>query len=338
MWLSEFPAVQAGLYHYSKVFRRGISALSGTAFARLDVRGGVCISSDEQFADVSRPRAPCLVERSDISPGTVVDVARVRPSRLRGWFHGADVADAAWAAYEIRFASGGVDAIALRLEGGAHDPHCDGIIAAIWPMLREDCLEELSGRKEAAAADALLWMISKRIQAGVLVLDERGRVVRANAAGAEILREGRLLREAADGLHCPTPNETRALRHALKECLTQGADTEMILFLERDGDCGRLPVSLSSYPGEDLVVALIAREPDPKRVEMIAQKMGLTPVEARVAALMQLGIPNRQAAYIAGVKEQTFNTYAKRVLAKLNMSSRAEMAHMLTWQAGMGRA
>jgi DNA-binding CsgD family transcriptional regulator len=338
MCLSEFPAVQAGLYHYSKVFRRGVSALSGTAFARLDVKGGICITSEQHRASLSRSSVPQLPAPGEGAQDAIVGVEPVPVSKFHSWCPELAEADADWAGFEILLQSGAVDALALRLEGGAHDSYCDGVAAAIWPILREDCLAELSGRREAAAADALLWMISKRIGAGVLVLDERGRVIRANATGAEILREARLLREGPEGLRCRTSAETRGLRHALNECFSQGPETEMILFIESESGAGRLPLSLSRYPGEDLVVAVLPREPDQKRVEMIAQKMGLTPVEARVAALMQLGIPNRQAAYIAGVKEQTFNTYSKRVLAKLNMSSRAEMAHMLTWQAGMGRA
>ena len=66
--------------------------------------------------------------------------------------------------------------------------------------------------------------------------------------------------------------------------------------------------------------------------------MGLTPAEARVAALIREGHSNKQAAEIAGLTVETFNTYAKRVLSKMNVTCRSEMAQMLTWQATMERS
>jgi DNA-binding CsgD family transcriptional regulator len=78
---------------------------------------------------------------------------------------------------------------------------------------------------------------------------------------------------------------------------------------------------------------MLPMPPNPERVELLGRKLGLTPAEARVAVLMQSGLTNREAAYRAGLKEQTFNTYAKRVLCKLNVTGRTEMAQLLTWQA-----
>lgn len=86
-----------------------------------------------------------------------------------------------------------------------------------------------------------------------------------------------------------------------------------------------------------MVVVILPRQPHRSRIELVAQKMGLSPTEARVAALLQMGLTNREAAMIAGVKEQTFNTYAKRVLSKMNVGSRSQVAQRLTWQAAWGR-
>lgn len=248
-----------------------------------------------------------------------------------------------WVLLELAFTSGVVDHIALRLEDTATTTTAKTVLDAIWQVLREDCLQDLLDRPTSAAKDALLWMISKNVGAAILVLDHEGNVLQANQAGSALLKNGTLLRETPDGLLCASSKETKALRYAISECLKQrpGESVEMIMLLEVMNGLGRAPLSLSCYnngTSDPLIVAMIPQKPDAKRVEMLAQKMGLTPAEARVAALMQTGLSNREASCIAQVKEQTFNTYAKRVLAKLNVSCRAEMAQLLTWQAGVGRA
>lgn len=83
----------------------------------------------------------------------------------------------------------------------------------------------------------------------------------------------------------------------------------------------------------DLIVAMLPMPPNPERIELLGIKLGLTPAEARVAVLMQSGLTNREAAFRAGLKEQTFNTYAKRVLSKLHVTGRTQMAQLLTWQS-----
>jgi DNA-binding CsgD family transcriptional regulator len=206
-------------------------------------------------------------------------------------------------------------------------------------------------------SEAMLWTISTKSDSAVLVLDEQGQLLESNAAGRDMLDAGTLLRCNGGTLRCADDSETRAFYAAVHSCVTdaspttQGAQSggrqagggqELIVFLHDSASDMRLPLSLSCYRCADtrraLVVAILPRQPDRTRIEMLAQKMGLSPCEARVAALIQLGLSNREAAHIAGLKEQTFNTYAKRVLSKLDVTGRTEMAQRLTWQASLGRA
>ena len=216
-------------------------------------------------------------------------------------------------------------------------------MSTIWPVLREDCVKEVSNERDAAANDALLWMVSKRMKAAIMVRDTEGHVLQANNPGREMLESGSILREPADGLQCGTHKETRALKKAISLCIEEGntKSTEYVFFLEGAEPGTRLPISLSFYQNAThptpLVLAMVPIAPDSKRIEMLAGKMGLTPAEARVASLIQMGLSNREAAEISGLKEQTLNTYAKRALNKLNVSCRTEMARLLTWQAAGGR-
>lgn len=249
---------------------------------------------------------------------------------------------------ECQFAGGVRDQIGLGppFEGAAGASSSGfQILRTIWPVLRGDCLEEALSPKASAAAEALLWTVATKSDAAILVLDSAGQVLKVNASGREVLDSKTVLIEAPDGLICANPAETKAFRQALKACVLEGAErsrtTELIVFLEGRDANYRRPISLSRFDdpahGVPLIVAILPRQPQHERIEMLAQKLGLSPVEARVAALIRLGLSNRDAAHIAGLKEQTFNTYAKRALAKLNVTCRAEMAQLLTWQASLGR-
>ncbi|MFX0543665.1 helix-turn-helix transcriptional regulator [Roseovarius sp. S4756] len=294
----------------------------------------------------NRQSAERRARRIDAAPGAMVAFGRhadigecpvTLPAACRG---------EGWQRFACRFENGSEDHIAIYLSGGSFDTHVESVLSAIWPVLREDCLSEVGHPKTEAAAGALTWMAAKKFDAAVIVLDAEGTILQTNESGRDLLDMRVVLTEDSGMLCCADPSETKALRRGLKECLTGGKGdkpgADLIMCLSHKGRRSRVPVALSRYddPGhsEPLIAALIPRQPDRKRIEMLAQKMGLTPVEARVAALMQLGLANREAAHIAGIKEQTFNTYAKRVLSKLDVGCRAEMVNMLTWQGSLGRA
>lgn len=245
-----------------------------------------------------------------------------------------------WRAVRCRFETGIEDVVAVLTEQS--DGAVRDFFEQIWPTLRRGCAQDLC--EDDLSDDAILWMVSQKVNACVLVLDEHRRVLRANAAGREILEEGSVLCQKGDVLHCAGEREDRALRAAIEESLSgqikEGA--EYILILRGAENDAHVPMSLSPYRHDDqgprLFLAMLPMPPDQKRIEALAIKMGLTRSEARVAALIRAGHSNRQAAEIAGLKVETFNTYAKRALSKMNASCRSEMAQMLTWQASMERS
>jgi DNA-binding CsgD family transcriptional regulator len=259
-----------------------------------------------------------------------------------------------WQSFDCVFENDVRDAVALYLDASEDVSLITRMIEKIWPSLREDCLQEFcvdSDAKEAvgeklAGDEALLWMISDRLDIALFVLDAECRMLRINAAAKILLQEEKILRRGRGGLFGVTEADTTALRTAVaaQSALTTGSDLptdhESVVFLEGSED-RKVPVALSGfvYKGTptNYVVAMLPMPPDSGRVEMVGRGMGLTAVEARVASLIQLGLSNREAAHRAGIREQSFNTYAKRALSKLNVSSRSEMAQLLTWQAAGGR-
>ncbi|MFW8595942.1 helix-turn-helix transcriptional regulator [Cribrihabitans neustonicus] len=353
-------ASQAGRLLFSQSLQRQISSLSASALVQTgsrqapvltisdSARGGA--GADPRQAKLLRrqlrPGAACGLRQRRRQGAAAAQLAACLPKDLQQEFLG----QAGWTLFSCAFEDGSEDLIALKLEGGPHDAHCGDILQAIWPVLREDALRELTGDTQAAVTSALLWTISEKTDSAVLVLSAEGALLHCNGSGRDVLKSGHLLQERGGRLACASPGETAGFYAAVAECARSRRGRrsrperprELILFLEDRESGMRLPVSLTRYrcAGADtpLVVVILPRQPDRTRIEMLAQKMGLSPAEARVAALIQLGLSNREAAHIAGLKEQTFNTYAKRVLAKLQSAGRAEMAQRLTWQASLGRA
>ncbi|WP_157888358.1 helix-turn-helix domain-containing protein [Neptunicoccus sediminis] len=187
--------------------------------------------------------------------------------------------------------------------------------------------------------DALLWIITDKIASAVLVLDQHCRLVRANTAGYELLKSQDILRSQGDGISCANSGETAQFRKTVRECADSSAPNglEKILMLENKATQSLSLLSLRKFecgPAATMVIAMLPAPPDSKRIMMLAREMGLTKAEARIASLMQMGLSNREMAVKAKLTEQTCSTYSKRVLSKLNVNCRAEMAQRLTWQAG----
>lgn len=321
----------------SEILKQGLGRIAGAAVVRFD-SGGLdlwLMAGDVSGAEMA-PGFRRSLQAIGADPGPVATVAlRDCADAPRGW--PALCGDRkGWMFFEVQFASGVRDELALR-PGGAGADQVVEILHAIWPLLRADCLREVSTLRRAAT-DALLWTMFRKVGTAALVLDGRGWVVQTNAAGAALLAGRRVLREGPEGLAAAGADQTQALRRALSDCLSrEGGAPDLVLLLEDPEGAEALPVILSRFDGighEPLVLLLVPQPPDPAQVGMLAQRMGLTRSEARIASLMQLGLPSRETARLAGVKEETFKTYAKRVMAKLHVGSRAELAQRLTWQAG----
>ncbi len=260
-----------------------------------------------------------------------------------------------WQGFQCRLANGGADLVLMHLPGPAAQDQAEALLRLIWPVLREDALRDQNDAKTAGTETdqphppegerpedgALLWLIRARIDLAALVVNPQGLILRQNAAARRMMAAGRVLMRGHGGLHAAGPDETRRLRAAIADCATVPAERgERRLFLHPAEAGPAVPVTLARYIHDGrptpLVTLLLPEPPAPARVECIARELGLTAAEARVAAMLQTGLPNRSAASSLGLTEQSFSTYAKRVFSKLQVSSRAEMAQMLTWQSHGG--
>lgn len=244
-----------------------------------------------------------------------------------------------WCAIDFTLSNGTLDRVALQL-----DPHEDfdltrAFLSRIWPILRQDCLAEY--RAAVPGPGQAEWDILNRIDVATIILDAKCRMYRVNLSAREMLDAGKVLARGKGGVFAADPSQNSELREAVAQCAKDPAGQDRVIFLSSEVDGHKVPVTLSRYLHEgrptSYVVAMLPTPPSTQRIETLVRQMGLTSSEARVAALIQLGLSNREAAEISGLTLQTFNTYAKRVLSKLNVSGRTEMAQLLTWQAAGGR-
>lgn len=347
------PVLGTGTALYCGALRRILSGLTDVAIATLDVCGdGVVVGTlpGAGLADSLPPRLQAHV------PGggklTVFDSVQpddellARLDRYAGKGRevpGQTAADGrSWRVYRATFDTGVTDDIAVLLDDMASEAETRGFLATVWRAWRDDILDSALRREPEIGDKALLWMISSKIDIAVMVMNAKGEMLRANAAAGAALEAGDVLMRSPGGIRCVNDRQTRIFRDAIAACARSDPDTiESCLFLETSTPGHRVPVTLTRFQHEgeltDLVTVMLPLPPDSHRVEMLARRMGLTTAEARVAALMQMGLSNKAAAGLAGLREQSFSTYAKRVLSKLNVTSRAEMAQLLTWQAQGGR-
>ncbi|MGC9371133.1 MAG: helix-turn-helix transcriptional regulator [Paracoccaceae bacterium] len=320
--------------------------MTGIGLAHLDTGGvGLLIGSVAQPEGRRTGAAPAAA--LDMAPGIMRGFKARHPSveelaALNSYSAQADQ-PGRWVVFRCVFDSGVVDELLLRVGNTGSLRQARDVLRTIWPVFRQDCVTEARQSATRVGDDALLWMISQKIDVAVMAVNAKGEVLRLNSAAKDLLEETRILRSRCNALCAAREADSKLLRDAIADCAASepgAADT--VVFLEGIKTGRRVPVTLSRFApnGEatGLVLVTLPIPPERKRIEMLARQMGLTQSEARVAGLLQLGISNRDAAEIAGLKEQTFSTYAKRAMSKLNVKCRAEMAQLLTWQAHGRRA
>ena len=341
---------------YSNRLSRSLSCISQSTFVELDMRSSSLMLTSHMAAEGDMSQNPCLSPDMMRAPGDLVlcEELCTEPNdiRRRATQAAIPVEDIskdlqAWHSFRVTFADGVEDRISvLPQETGQAVTAC-GLLATIWPILREDCLRDLCAHEAEVCDEALQWTSLSEINFSILIMNKEGVMLRANTAAKRMLDREIVLRRTTKGIRCVDDSQTRMFRNALAKCaLSDPMAEDQIVFLNAAasgaGSLGqRIPVTFSRFyhqgAATDLVTVTMPLPPDSRRVERLARAGGLTPAEARIAALLQMGLSNKDMAMTTGLKEQSVSTYAKRVLNKLNVNSRAEMAQMLTWQAAGGR-
>lgn len=174
---------------------------------------------------------------------------------------------------------------------------------------------------------------------GVIVVDRDAVVQRTNAAGAGILRAGRTLALTCRRLHAVKPLDDATLRTALATTVGRAAQQPGLphthLWRPRTG--ASLSAVLSACapadePPIDLPITLLVHDldttpvPDP---DLLQTLYGLSPAEARVAALIAAGHAPAAIARTLHISINTVRTHLRQTRCKTASRSLADLTRRI---------
>lgn len=186
-------------------------------------------------------------------------------------------------------------------------------------------------------ARATLQQALERLNIGVFALDSNCRVLFSNSAAEGMMGDGIAVLNRKLVLR-PMNEDVGALDNAVRSLATDKRAPKPIMV--RGPNPGRLLAcyvlpSLKGptqpFIGSRVFVLLVDSRPgDRPDPAILRDLLDLTLGEARVAAVVGLGMSPREAAAKLGLTEETVRTALKRVFSKAGVSSQSELTALLT--------
>jgi len=194
---------------------------------------------------------------------------------------------------------------------------------------------------DARALGSSMVDLLDNVRTGVVHLDRRGRIAAANDTARAQLREGDGLSDRDGVLHATLPEEDAVLRRLVSQALPvlggPGAGGSMRLSRADSLPPLVLHVSpvheASGEPGRGRIGALILAV-DPARrwdidSERVADLLGLTPAESRIAVLLAQGRSIDEVATETGRSRTTVKWHIGNIYAKHGLSRQAELMRLV---------
>lgn len=181
-----------------------------------------------------------------------------------------------------------------------------------------------------------------RLTISTFILDERGRVLRANGAGQALAKSGRVLRIADDQLRLAKRDDDARLKAVIEQAVAACRGASRGSFVDamriRNADEENLGVLVRTVgrsvpflgdPAPALIV-YISGANDARPVErLVMQLFDLTPSEAQVATLLAAGLTIAEAAERLGLTENTARTYSKIIFSKTGVGRQADLVRLI---------
>ena len=201
-------------------------------------------------------------------------------------------------------------------------------------------------RQAMASAQALGSSLSGLLdntRIGVLHLDRRGRIVETNAPARRLLRrpDGLYSRDGFLGAWLPADNANlqRLLARALPPLGSQNQATAGSMTIRRSPNLPKLLLHINPVGdrwldfGARWVAALVlvvdAGSQPRLDAELVAEVLGLTPAESRVAVMLSEGRTVRDIAMATGRQEGTIYELLKRAYKKLGISRQVDLVRLV---------
>jgi len=179
-----------------------------------------------------------------------------------------------------------------------------------------------------------------RLPAGVILLNEEGRVVFTSRSAIRILARNDGLAIADEALRATESAADQALQRCIAEVLTPPPDASSgvggIVPAPRTPGDGAYPVSVSRLlPGRtirDAVASVIVSDPDTgtePAVELLRSLYNLTPAEAGLVGHLARGRSLEEAARARGVSINTARSHLKQVFFKTETHRQGELVQLV---------
>jgi DNA-binding CsgD family transcriptional regulator/PAS domain-containing protein len=173
---------------------------------------------------------------------------------------------------------------------------------------------------------------------GVVVLDERGQLLRANPVACRLLTAGDGLRRSGRELEACTPSETRELRRLLSDATADSSGVAAMSLSRPSGRrklaavVRRIPMVEESEGKARPACAIFLRDPDaPARPaqDMARQLFDFTPAEANFAVELVNGLSLDEAAIKLGIRRNTARAHLRSIFMKADVTRQSELIRVL---------
>ena len=214
-------------------------------------------------------------------------------------------------------------------------------VARLLPHIRQYVRVRLA-LIDAQAIGSTMTGLLEATRCGVIQLDPRGRIVALNARAHEVLRTGEGLSAAKGTLRARIPKEDATLQRLLARALPRfgGAGVSGSMTLTRPlVSPPRLVLHVSPVGAgrPDLRASRVAAivlivEPEKRPVAdpaLVADALGLTPAEARVAVMLAEGRTLGDIALATGRSTGTVRWHLKQIFAKNGISRQVELVQLI---------
>jgi DNA-binding CsgD family transcriptional regulator len=214
-------------------------------------------------------------------------------------------------------------------------PAADGLLAAVGPYLRAALRSYVAMERERITASVAHEAI-RRMNFGWLTLDAEGRVLDADAHGANMLAASTMLVKARGGrLTARAPDVAQEIAGAVAALVRDPHARPRAIVLSREPWLDMLLVAAAMHGGTTrpapALVAYVHADhwSSADRCDQLGQLFDLIPSEARLALALSRGMSIAEAAGELGLTVESARTYSKRIYAKTGARGQADLVRFI---------
>ena len=211
------------------------------------------------------------------------------------------------------------------------------MIECLLPHVRQFVqIRQVVARAQALSSSFIGLLENDRV--GVIQLDRDGRILEANDRALETLRHGDGLYDRNGALQARFPADNTRFQDLLAAALPPlgGQATAGSMTIRRVGDARKFMLTIKPVAGQALdfgarraAALVLLTEPGGRPrldAKLVADVLGLTAAESRVAVMLCEGMTAPDIATATGRQASTVNTLIQRAYRKLGIARQAELA------------